>query len=148
MDDREDRLYPSRPLVGVGAVVLDGQRVLLVRRDQPPAKGIWSVPGGLVELGETAQAAIRREVCEECGVDIDVGPVLGLFQPVQRDEDGRIRYHYIVIDFVAYYRGGQLRSGDDAAEARWVLPAELETYDLLPATREMIDMALTCAEQA
>ena len=140
--DRSERLYPTRPLVGVGAVVWDGRRVLLERRGQPPAQGSWAIPGGLVELGETADAAVRREVREECGIEIEVGPVLGLFEPIQRDSDGRIRYHFTVIDFLAYYRAGELQPGDDAADVRWVTPAELAAYELNPATREMIAQAL------
>lgn len=140
--DQAERLYPSRPLVGVGAVVWDGARVLLERRGQPPALGRWAIPGGLVELGETAAAAVRREVLEECGIEIDVDAMLGLFEPIQRDHDGRVRYHYTVIDFLARYRGGELRAGDDAADVRWVAPGELPAYELSPATREMIELAL------
>jgi 8-oxo-dGTP diphosphatase len=140
--DRSDRLYPTRPLVAVGAVVWDGGRVLLERRGQPPAQGSWAIPGGLVELGETAESAIRREVQEECGIEIEVGPVLGLFEPIHRDADGRIRYHFTIVDFLAYYRAGELRAGDDAADVRWVSPDELSQFELNAATREMIAEAL------
>ena len=140
--DHSERLYPSRPLVGVGAVVWDGARVLLERRGQPPAQGSWAIPGGLVELGETAAAAVRREVLEECGIDIDVDAMLGLFEPIQCDTEGRIRYHYTIIDFLAFYRGGELRAGDDAADVRWVAPADLPAYGLSAATQEMIELAL------
>ena len=81
--DRSERLYPHRPLVGVGAVVWDGGRVLLERRGQPPAQGWWSLPGGLIELGETAEDAVRREVREECGIEVEVGPLFGLFEPIR-----------------------------------------------------------------
>jgi 8-oxo-dGTP diphosphatase len=141
-DDRSDRLYPIRPLVGVGAVVWDGNRILLERRGQPPAQGAWSLPGGLIELGETAEDAVRREVFEECGIEVAVGPIMGLFEPVQRDDDGRVRYHFVVVDFLAYYRAGQLRAGDDAADLRWVAPEELDGYALMPASRRIIDGAL------
>jgi mutator protein MutT len=137
-----ERLYPTRPLVGVGAVVWDGAQVLLERRGRAPAQGQWAIPGGLVELGETAAAAVRREVREECGIEITIGPLLGLFEPILRDPDGRIRYHYVVIDFLAHYVSGELRTGDDAAETRWVVPADLPNYELSPATREMIERAL------
>jgi ADP-ribose pyrophosphatase YjhB (NUDIX family) len=116
--------------------------VLLERRGQPPAQGSWAIPGGLIELGETAEMAIRREVREECGIEIEVGPLLGLFEPILRDGDGRIRYHYTIIDFLAYFRGGELRPGDDAAEVRWVTPADLPRYELSAATRKMIARAL------
>jgi len=141
-DDRTERLYPTRPLVAVGAVVWDGRRVLLERRGQPPAQGQWAIPGGMVELGETVAVAVRREVHEECGIEIEVGPLLGLFEPILRDGDGRIRYHYTIIDFLAYYRAGELQPGDDAADVRWVSPDDLPHYELNPATRDMIARAL------
>jgi 8-oxo-dGTP diphosphatase len=141
-DDRTDRLYPARPLVGVGAVVWDNGRVLLERRGKPPAQGTWSLPGGLIEIGETAEDAVRREVVEECGIEVTVGPVLGLFEPIHRDQDGRVRYHFVVVDFLARYHSGELRAGDDAAELRWARPAELDLFALNPATRAMIDRAL------
>ena len=142
MDDRPERLYPAHPLVGVGAVVWDGSRVLLVLRGKPPAQGRWSLPGGLVEIGETAEEAVRREVSEECGIEVSVGPVLGLFEPIHRDTDGRVRYHYLVVDFLARYRSGELRAGDDAADLCWVAPTDLERFALLPATHTMIARAL------
>lgn len=141
-DERSERMYPSRPMVGVGAVVWDGGRVLLERRGQPPAQGSWSLPGGLIEIGETAEDAVRREVREECGIEVAIGPMLGLFEPVQRDSDGKVRYHFVVIDFLAHYRAGALQAGDDAAELCWVTPAELDSYALMRATREMIERAL------
>lgn len=141
-EDRSSRMYPSRPMVGVGAVVLREGAILLEQRGKPPAEGTWSIPGGLVELGETAEGAVVREVREETGLEVVVGPLLGLFQPVQRDADGRIRYHFVVIDFLAYYQAGDLRPGDDAAALAWVSPAELEHYELAEATRAMIKRAL------
>lgn len=147
-DDHAARMYPARPLVGVGAVVWDGARVLLERRGQPPAQGAWALPGGLIDVGETAEAAVQREVREECGVEVTVGPVLGLFEPIHRDDDGRIRYHYVVIDFLAYYRSGEAQPGDDAAELRWAAPTELASYALHPATRAMIERALAVARAA
>lgn len=141
-DDRTDRLYPAHPLVGVGVVIWDGRRVLLARRGKPPAQGSWALPGGLIEVGETAEDAVQREVSEECGIEVTVGPLLGLFEPIHRDQDGRVRYHFIVIDFLAYYRSGEYRPGDDAAELCWVAPEELDRFALSPATRSMIDRAL------
>jgi 8-oxo-dGTP diphosphatase len=140
--DRADRLYPKRPLVGVGAVIWDGSRVLLERRGRPPAEGAWSLPGGLMEVGETAEEAVRREVGEECGIEVTVGPLLGLFEPIHRDPDGRVRYHFVVLDFLAHYLKGDARAGDDAADLCWVPPAELHRYALMPATRTMIERAL------
>ena len=140
--DRSERMYPARPMVGVGAVVWDGSRVLLERRGKPPAQGSWSIPGGLIEVGETAAEAVCREVLEECGIAVTVGPVLGLFEPIQRDEDGRVRYHFVVVDFLAYYQSGEMQIGDDAADLRWATPDELDAHALMPATRQMIERAL------
>lgn len=140
-EDRSERLYPRRPMVGVGAVVLWDGRVLLERRGQPPAQGSWSLPGGLVDAGERLENAVRREVREECGIEIEVGPLLGVFEPIVADDDGRVRYHYVVLDYLAHYVSGDLAIGDDAAELRWVAFADLAQYSLLAATREMIERA-------
>jgi mutator protein MutT len=140
-EDRSERLYPKRPMVGVGAVVVRGGDVLLERRGQPPAQGSWSLPGGLVDIGERLEDAVRREVREECGIEIEVGPLLGVFEPLVVDEDGRVRYHYVVLDYLARYVSGEVVIGDDAAELRWAPFDELESYALLPATREMIERA-------
>ena len=94
--------------MGVGAVVWRGGEVLLERRGQPPAQGSWSLPGGLVDVGETLEQAVRREVREECSIEVEVGPLLGVFEPIVRDDDGRIRYHYVVIDYLARYVGGDV----------------------------------------
>lgn len=138
-EDRSDRLYPRRPMVGVGAVVWRDGAVLLERRGQPPAQGSWSIPGGLVDAGERLEEAVRREVREECGIEVEVGPLLGVFEPMVADEDGRIRYHYVVLDYLARYVSGDVTIGDDAAELRWVSFEELGAYPLLPATRDMIE---------
>lgn len=147
MADRSDRLYPRRPLAGVGAVVWNAGRVLLERRGEPPAKDSWALPGGLIELGETAEEAIVREVREECAIEVRPGPILGLFQPIDRDEIGRVRYHYLVVDFLAYYLSGELTRGDDAAEVRWVAPADLGQYPLTALGRSLIARALEIVAQ-
>jgi ADP-ribose pyrophosphatase YjhB (NUDIX family) len=138
------REYPKHPIVGVAAVVLRDDQVLLVQRGREPAKGLWGLPGGMLELGETLAEGVRREVLEECGVEIEVGPLVGVFEPMQRNDDGRLRYHYVVLDYLARYVGGELRAADDADDARWV---DLDVLDLLPmlaATREMIRKAAGC----
>jgi mutator protein MutT len=140
-EDRSERLYPRRPMVGVGAVVRRGDAVLLERRGQPPAQGSWALPGGLVDVGERLEEAVRREVREECGIEVEVGPLLGVFEPIVTDDDGRIRYHYVVLDYLAHYVSGDVTAGDDAAELRWVPFDELREYPLMAATREMIERA-------
>lgn len=132
------REYPDYPLPGVAAVVLREGEVLLVQRGHEPARGLWGLPGGAVELGETLETALHREVREECGLEIEIGPLLAVFQPVQRDEAGRVRFHYVVLDYLARACGGELRAGDDAALARWVPLAELDALPMLEVTRAVV----------
>jgi len=140
------REYPDRPLVGVAAVVVrDDGCVLLVRRGREPGKDRWGLPGGLVELGETLAQALRRELREECGIEVEVGEVLGIIEPRVHDEQGRLRFHYVIVDFLAIYRGGELQAASDASDARWVVPEELATYPLsspqtLPIIRKALEM--------
>jgi 8-oxo-dGTP diphosphatase len=125
------RKYPDRPIVAVGAVILDGDRVLLVQRGHEPLKGEWSLPGGAVEVGETLQAALEREVREETALDIDVGPVVEVLDGIRRDAAGRIEYHYIIIDYACRVRPGSPTTaarGTDADDVRWVGVDELERY--------------------
>jgi ADP-ribose pyrophosphatase YjhB (NUDIX family) len=129
----------------VGAVVLDGERVLLVRRGKPPLAGKWSLPGGLVELGETTREAIRREVAEECGLEIRVGEVAGILDRVVRDGEGRIRYHWVLVDYVAFPESGTLCAGTDADEAQWVDVDDVERLDTTDGLMDMIRRALAVA---
>jgi 8-oxo-dGTP diphosphatase len=124
------RKYPVAPIPSVGAVVLKGHRVLLVRRAHEPSKGKWSIPGGVVELGETLQEAAQREVKEECGVQIEVGDIVEVRDAIVHDQAGRVRFHYVLIDVEARYRSGELAVGSDAEDARWVSEEELAVYDL------------------
>ena len=135
------REFPDRPIVGVGAVVIDGSRVLLVRRGHEPLKGEWSIPGGAVEIGETLEAATVREVREETGLDVEVGPLLDVFDRLRFDDRGRAQYHYVLVDFVCRPVGGGLACGSDADEAEWVAQADVAKYALRPATAGVIDKA-------
>jgi len=119
------REYPQAPVAAVGAVVIDGEAVLLVRRAYPPRQGEWSLPGGQLELGESLEDAVRREVREETGLEVEVGAVVEVFDRVHRDEAGRIRYHFVIVDFLCRTAGGGLRAGDDAADACWAPRREL-----------------------
>ena len=121
----DDRLYPDRPIVGIGIVVFKGPEVLLIQRGKPPRLGQWSLPGGVQELVETVHEAARREVAEETGVDIDIVGLIDTVDSIQRDESGRVRYHYTLIDVAAVWRDGEPRAGSDAGgqieptAARW-----------------------------
>ena len=132
------REYPEFPRVGIGAVVFREGRILLVRRGVSPGKGLWSIPGGLVELGETLQAAAEREILEETGITIRAGEPLFTCDFFERDGDGRIRYHYVIVDLAADYVSGEVRGADDALEARWVSPAEMEEISPTKTTLKLL----------
>jgi len=136
------REYPDRPIVGVGAVIVDASRVLLVRRGHEPLKGEWSIPGGAVELGETLEVACAREVREETGLDIDVGPMVDVFDRIRLDPHGRPRFHYVLVDFVCRPIGGTLACASDAVDARWASLIELPEYGVQPATISVIEKGL------
>ena len=141
----DGREYPSVPRVGVGAVVLDAGRVLLVRRGTPPLAGRWSLPGGMLELGETTAEAARREVAEECGLQIRVGELAGVLDRVVRDAEGRIRYHWVLVDYVATVESGELCAASDADEAQWVEVDEVERLETTDGLLEMIRRAQALA---
>jgi ADP-ribose pyrophosphatase YjhB (NUDIX family) len=143
----DGREYPSVPRIGVGAVVLDAGRVLLVRRGKPPLAGKWSLPGGLLELGETTAEAARREVAEECGLQIRVGEVAGILDRVVRDAEGRIRYHWVLVDYVAFVESGTLCAASDADEAQWVEVDAVERLDTTDGLLDMIRRAQALAER-
>ena len=140
------RMYPERPIVGVGAVVLDGSRVLLVRRANEPLKGEWSLPGGAVELGETLQAAIAREVREEAGIDVEVGPMVEVFDRIRLDDQGRTRFHYVLVDFVCRPRSVAIANGSDAAAVVWADVAALGDYAVAEFTVAVIQKAVDSAQ--
>ena len=142
------REYPDAPRVGVGAVVLEGDCVLLVQRGRPPSQGKWSLPGGLVHLGERLEDAVRREVEEECGLAVRVVDVCGVIDRVVRDPGaseggGRVRYHWVIVDYVAEPAGGVLQAASDAADARWVRLDDLSRYDTTDGLADMIHRAAT-----
>lgn len=140
-----NRRYPDRPVASVGAVVVGPEGVLLIRRGQPPLQGEWSLPGGAVETGETLAAAVAREVREEAGIDVEVGPLLDVFDRVHMDADGRVEYHYVLIDFLCRYTGGTLQGASDAMEACWAAPDSLPGYRLSDAALGVIRKGLELA---
>ncbi len=136
------RDYPERPLVGVGAVIVERGRVLLVRRGQPPLKDRWSLPGGVVELGETVREAAAREAREETGLHVEVMQLLGVFDRVIRDDAGRTQYHYVLVDFLCHKAGGELKAAGDALDARWFARDELAALQLAADTQKLIEDAM------
>jgi 8-oxo-dGTP diphosphatase len=122
--------------------VCDGDRVLLVLRGQEPSRGKWSIPGGVVELGETVQEAAQREVMEECGLEVEVGQVIAVKDAIVRDEADRIRFHYVLVDVAARCVGGELRPGSDISDARWVRKGDLTDYDLTDGLLPVLRLGL------
>jgi ADP-ribose pyrophosphatase YjhB (NUDIX family) len=136
------RRYPAAPLVGVAAAVFDGDgRVLLVQRGRPPRAGSWGLPGGLLDVGERLVEGAAREVSEECGIDIRIGGIAGVFEPITYDEAGRIEYHYVVVDYWASYVGGVATAQDDAAAVAWVSMNQLSDYHLHPDSQQVVEDA-------
>ena len=138
----DTRKYPDRPYVGVGAVIVQGGQVLIVKRKYDPLAGQWSLPGGGVELGETLEDSVVREMREETGLDIEVGPVIEVFDRITRDSNGDVRYHFVLVDYLCWPAGGRLRAGSDVADAVFVHPSELEAYHLTTKAMEVIARAL------
>lgn len=135
------RDYPDRPVVGVGVVVWRGHRVLLVRRGRPPRAGQWSLPGGAQELGESVRAAARREVREETGLELGELRLVDVVDSIERDEEGRVRRHYTLVDFTADAIGGRERPGSDAAALAWFRLRELRALGLWEPTLAVIEAA-------
>ncbi len=129
-------------MLGVGAVIVDGSRVLLVQRGRPPALGKWSIPGGLVDVGETVEAAVRREVAEECGLTVRLHGLVGFVDRIVRDSAGRVQYHYVLLDFLATPEAGAACAGSDAHAIRWSTVEELRELDVTEGLEPMIRRAL------
>ncbi len=152
-----DREYPRRPVAGVGAVVIvraadrerlgaggtgDGDGIVLIRRRFEPLAGQWSLPGGAVEAGEPLAAAVAREVAEETGLIVEVGPVVEVLDRIMRDDAGRVQYHFVLIDYLCMATGGRLAPGSDASDAQVIHPPAPPAYDLTPETQAVITRAL------
>lgn len=130
--------YPKHPRVAVGAVVFKEDKVLLVLRGKPPAENQWSIPGGCVELGETLQEAAEREIIEETGIVILAKAPVYTFDVIERDENGHVRFHYVIVDLAADYIRGELSPGDDAVDVSWVSPKDINHYNVSAATRKLL----------
>nr|HID57732.1 NUDIX domain-containing protein [Desulfobacterales bacterium] len=136
------REYPQAPIVGVGGVIFfrDG-RVVLAKRGKPPAYGRWSIPGGAVHLGERLEDGLKRELLEETGIRVEVGPVVKVFDRIIKDDEGRIQYHYVLVDYLCFYSSGTLRPGSDILETALIYPSQMDRFNLLDETRALIDDA-------
>ena len=137
-----ERLYPEKPMVGVGAVIFKNDEVLLIKRGNPPLAGEWSIPGGKLEENESIIEAVQREIKEECNVLVDIDDLIDLFEYIEKDEKNRVKYHFIVFDFRAQYLKGELDHFSDASEARWVKVNDLDKYKMKKDTKNMIMKAL------
>jgi mutator protein MutT len=138
----DTRQYPQRPIVGVGAVIVEAGKVLLVKRRYEPLAGRWSLPGGTLELGETLETGVAREMREETGLEIEVGPVIEVFDRIILAPDGRVRYHFVLVDYLCRPIGGDLQAGSDVDDAVLVEPEGLDAYDLTVKARAVIARAL------
>jgi len=138
---REKREYPDRPYVGVGLIVFRDQEVLLVKRNKEPRKGQWSIPGGRQLIGETTAEAAQRELLEETGVKVEGLLLVDVVDAIIPDVEGKIKYHYTLVDYMGQWQSGESHPGDDAQEVRWVRLNELSSYSLLEKTMNIIEKA-------
>jgi 8-oxo-dGTP diphosphatase len=137
----ERREYPERPIIGVGGVIISDGRVLLVRRGGPPLQGQWSIPGGILEVGETLIEGVQRELAEETGIDVRVRTLIEVFERIDRDASGKVQYHFVVLDYLCEPVRGIARAGSDVSEVAWAAPSELEKYSLTETAGRVIRKA-------
>jgi ADP-ribose pyrophosphatase YjhB (NUDIX family) len=141
------RAYPDRPFVGVGGVIVDQGRVVLIKRRFEPLAGQWSLPGGAVDIGETLVECVAREMLEETGLVVEVGPVIEVFDRIIRDPEGRVQFHYVLVDYVCRPVGGLLAASSDVADAVWAAPADLPAFNLADPATAVILRGLALAGQ-
>jgi ADP-ribose pyrophosphatase YjhB (NUDIX family) len=137
----DDRRYPPRPILSVGAIILDRDRILMVERGKPPLQGYWSLPGGVLESGETLEEGLRREILEETGLEIHPRGVVEIFERIMRDAAGRPEYHYVIVDYLCRVTGGTLCAASDCAAARWVPRRALPGLKITEGTLPVIEKA-------
>ena len=136
------REYPDHPIVGVGAIIIKGEEVLLAKRGKEPGYGKWSIPGGAVNLGETLEEAVVREVCEEVNLEVRVGEVVEVLERILRDPEGRVQYHYVLVDFLCEHLSGEEKPSSEALEVQWVPISEIPRYRLPGKTKRVIQKAI------
>jgi 8-oxo-dGTP diphosphatase len=137
----DDRRYPLRPIVGVGAIILRRDRILMAQRGKEPLKGWWSLPGGALEMGESLKSAIRREVMEETGLEVDPHHVFEVFERIMPDDAGATEYHFVLIDYLCRVTGGRLHAGDDVCAVEWVRRRDLASLQITEGTLDVIEKA-------
>ena len=139
------REYPERPLVGVGGVVIRDERTLLIRRGSAPLEGEWSIPGGILELGETILEGVRRELLEETAIEVRVLDLIEVFERVTRDEAGKLKYHFVILDYLCEAVRGEAQAGSDVTDVAWARESELSKYSLTPTATRVIQKAFEIA---
>jgi len=144
---KDDRRYPKRPLIGVGALIFRRSRILMAQRGKQPLKGAWSLPGGALEIGESLDAAVRREVREETGLEVKPVKVFEIFERIIRDTRGAAEYHYVLIDYICRVTGGDLRAGDDVCRVEWVRERDLAELEITEGTPAVIERAFRSRAQ-
>lgn len=142
-----NREYPDRPVVGIGGVVISNGRALLVRRGNPPMEGQWSIPGGVLEAGETLLTGVQRELLEETGLQVKVLELIEVFERIDLDGEGKARYHYVVLDYLCEPVRGEARAGSDTTEVAWAAPAELRRYGLTETATRVVLKAFEIARE-
>ncbi|MGH9727374.1 MAG: NUDIX hydrolase [Candidatus Acidiferrales bacterium] len=143
----EDREYPERPVIAVGGVVISDARVLLIRRAQPPLEGRWSIPGGLLELGESIARAVARELLEETGVQIRALELIEIYEKVLRLPNQPPQYHFVILDYLCELKGGNARAGSDVTDVAWVAENDLERFDLTIAAKRVVKRAFAMSRE-
>jgi len=142
IEKHTDRIFPHVPRVGVGVVIFKKDQIVLVQRQNHPAQGEWSIPGGLVNIGETVRQAAQREIREECSLEIDNLEILDVFEYIENKNDS-VKYHFIVLDYVADWKSGKLKAGSDAPQAQWVSVSDLDQISMKPQLKKMLTKALS-----
>ena len=133
------RLYPNQPIVGVGAIIMQNAKILLEKRKNDPGRGKWSIPGGVVELGESLEQTVIREVQEETGLIVDAPELIDVVNQATLDESGKVRYHFVIVDYVVNLKSGTARAASDAADLEWVPLEQVEQKDLIKSFRDFFE---------
>ncbi len=139
------REYPERPIVGVGGVVIHNERALLIRRGSAPLEGEWSIPGGMLEIGETLLEGVQRELLEETAIEVRVLDLIEVFERVTRDETGKFKYHFVILDYLCEAVRGEAQAGSDVTDVTWVRESQLSEYSLTPTATRVIQKAFEIA---